>query len=391
MPCRGAPGLALLVMTACARTPSPAEKAAAALPVGELPHAANATAGRFQGTTVMRRDTRMIVDGVTVGESDDDLVAALRAKLNASNAAPTDAPATLGLRLPRATPAPVVKRLVDNATLAGYSRVAIAVEAAGAEAHLDVNTSRTPRQYGGKPEADLLFRLDDGKDAIRLIWLEGDQIVSSLDVPSKGAFEQGKVADRVANEWKWRGQHRDPADPRRDLASVSPDDSDDLATIVAAYDAILATTRSFGSTTGPAFSLAFGRMPERERKVEPFFRPSPPKPFKGLLIGTGELAENGHVPAQVIYRIVRQNFGLFTLCYEKGLGRNRALGGEIVVRFTIGADGSVGGISEASTTLEDRAMRQCVTRAFEGLSFPSPRGGAVDVLYPLTFARAPAP
>ncbi len=46
-------------------------------------------------------------------------------------------------------------------------------------------------------------------------------------------------------------------------------------------------------------------------------RPSPEGPTK----------VNGHIPAEVIQRIVRQNFGRFRLCYEDGLRTNPGLTG----------------------------------------------------------------
>ena len=89
-------------------------------------------------------------------------------------------------------------------------------------------------------------------------------------------------------------------------------------------------------------------------------------------------------PVELIQRLVRQCFGRFRLCYQKGLSRNSQLRGQVDVRFVIGLDGQVSQLS-SSGDLPDPAMVECVTQCFRGLSFPPPAGGAVTVNVPLTF------
>ena len=58
---------------------------------------------------------------------------------------------------------------------------------------------------------------------------------------------------------------------------------------------------------------------------------------------------NGRIPAEVIQRIVRQNFGRFRLCYENGLRNNPNLQGRVAVSFVIGgADGTSPAIASAA-------------------------------------------
>jgi hypothetical protein len=97
----------------------------------------------------------------------------------------------------------------------------------------------------------------------------------------------------------------------------------------------------------------------------------------------------GYLPKEIIQSIVRQNFGRFRLCYENGLRENPALEGRVAVRFLIGVDGGVAAASDAGSAMPDPAVVACVTRAFRGLSFPSPSGGAtVTVTYPILFSPA---
>lgn len=101
------------------------------------------------------------------------------------------------------------------------------------------------------------------------------------------------------------------------------------------------------------------------------------------------------LPPEVVRRIVRQNFGRFRLCYENGLVKNPKLVGTVDTRFTIEKSGAVTNLVDGASTLPDAAVRQCVQRAFTGMSFPQPESTTVSVRYSLAFAppdpNAPAP
>jgi len=94
----------------------------------------------------------------------------------------------------------------------------------------------------------------------------------------------------------------------------------------------------------------------------------------------------GHIPAEVIQRIVRQNFGRFRMCYERGLAQNSELQGRVAVRFVIGRDGAVSNVGDGGSDLPNGEVRSCVLSAFYGLSFPSPDAGIVTVVYPIQFS-----
>ena len=98
---------------------------------------------------------------------------------------------------------------------------------------------------------------------------------------------------------------------------------------------------------------------------------------------TPSIETNGRLPAEVIQRIVRQNFGRFRLCYEAGLRGNPTLAGRIATKFVIGRDGAVMQSSDAGSDLPDQAVVSCVVRSFHSLSFPMPEGGVATVTYPI--------
>ena len=107
---------------------------------------------------------------------------------------------------------------------------------------------------------------------------------------------------------------------------------------------------------------------------------------KAPILRNPTIESNGRLPAEVIQRIVRQNFGRFRLCYEGGLRGNPSLTGRISTKFVIGRDGSVMQSSDAGSDLPDQNVVACVVRSFNSLSFPAPEGGVATVTYPLTLS-----
>ena len=107
----------------------------------------------------------------------------------------------------------------------------------------------------------------------------------------------------------------------------------------------------------------------------------------GPRIRMGSMMVSRGLPPEVISRITRQNLGRFRRAYEQGLKRDPKLEGEVVVRFTIGRDGSVLQVVDDGSTLADPAVVRDVLNAFVPLSFPSPQPNEpVTVTLPLVFA-----
>jgi len=103
-------------------------------------------------------------------------------------------------------------------------------------------------------------------------------------------------------------------------------------------------------------------------------------------VSAAGLTVTAGLPPEVVLRITRQNFGRFRVAYERGLKRNPSLAGRVVVRFTIGRDGSVLQASDGGSSLTDSAVIHDVVRSFVDLGFPTPNGGPVTVTLPLDFA-----
>jgi hypothetical protein len=128
-----------------------------------------------------------------------------------------------------------------------------------------------------------------------------------------------------------------------------------------------------GTGTGQGFGAGHGRLGGSHRTKAPRVR-------------MGATTVSGRLPKEVIQRIVRQNFGRFRLCYEKGLASNPNLEGRVSVRFVINRNGSVSNVSNGGSSIPDSGVVNCVIRAYYGLSFPKPEGGIVTVVYPISFS-----
>lgn len=95
---------------------------------------------------------------------------------------------------------------------------------------------------------------------------------------------------------------------------------------------------------------------------------------------------NGHLPPEVIQRIVRQNDGRYRFCYQQALKSNPELTGRVAVKFLIARDGSVAFSADGGSDIPDAGVRQCVVSSFTQLSFPPPDSGVVTVVYPIVFS-----
>jgi hypothetical protein len=101
-----------------------------------------------------------------------------------------------------------------------------------------------------------------------------------------------------------------------------------------------------------------------------------------------EIVTNGHLPGEVIQRIIRQNAGRFRACYEGGLRTNPSLEGRVEVRFIIDRQGQVSVAQDGASDLPNAAVRSCIVKSFYALSFPSPDNGTVTVVYPIALTPA---
>ena len=78
-------------------------------------------------------------------------------------------------------------------------------------------------------------------------------------------------------------------------------------------------------------------------------------------------------------------------CYERSLKINPALTGKITMHWTIGADGTTGGIGVELNSMQASPVPDCITALVATWRFPKPRDGAVDVSFPFVFKTSASP
>lgn len=103
--------------------------------------------------------------------------------------------------------------------------------------------------------------------------------------------------------------------------------------------------------------------------------------------GTGEPIVLGSIDTDAIARAIAAHRDEIKYCYEKEINAdNPDLSGRIVVRFVIGASGSVSSAGISNTSLKNANTEQCVVQVIKRIQFPPVRGGGIaEVSYPFVF------
>lgn len=90
-----------------------------------------------------------------------------------------------------------------------------------------------------------------------------------------------------------------------------------------------------------------------------------------------------------IAAVIQKNLGQVRFCYEQGLQSDPALNGRVAIGFTIGGNGLVKSASIENTTLNAKAVEDCLMLRLKSWKFPLPDGGVdVKVSYPFVLRRA---
>jgi TonB family protein len=94
----------------------------------------------------------------------------------------------------------------------------------------------------------------------------------------------------------------------------------------------------------------------------------------------------GGLDKEVIARVIQGQLGQIRYCYERQLSANPDLYGKVLVKFTIGAQGSVVAQTIGTSSLNNAMVEGCILRRVAGWQFPQPKGGTnVLVTYPFLF------
>lgn len=89
-----------------------------------------------------------------------------------------------------------------------------------------------------------------------------------------------------------------------------------------------------------------------------------------------------------IAAVIMRNNGQVTFCYNQGLSQDAGLSGRVAIAFVIGGNGLVKSAKVDSTTLNSKAVEDCIVMRLKTWKFPIPEGGVdVDVQFPFKLAR----
>ncbi len=96
--------------------------------------------------------------------------------------------------------------------------------------------------------------------------------------------------------------------------------------------------------------------------------------------------KRGPLPATAITSVMRQRAPHFTRCYDRVARRKRTLAGNVMLRFTVRANGTVRNVKIRETTLRNAKVESCMVRVGKTLRFPGEAGrAATKVWYPFSF------
>jgi hypothetical protein len=90
-----------------------------------------------------------------------------------------------------------------------------------------------------------------------------------------------------------------------------------------------------------------------------------------------------------IAAVINRNLGQVRFCYEQGLQSDASLNGRVSIGFTIGGNGLVKSAQIDNTTLNAKAVEECLLLRLKTWKFPLPEGGVdVKVSYPFVLRRS---
>ena len=92
----------------------------------------------------------------------------------------------------------------------------------------------------------------------------------------------------------------------------------------------------------------------------------------------------GKLPATTIRKVLRDKMPAYIACYQKARERTPDLHGRVAAFLRISPSGAVGEVEMRPD--RDARLSSCLADEIKALKFPKPKGGSIDVVYPLDFA-----
>lgn len=102
--------------------------------------------------------------------------------------------------------------------------------------------------------------------------------------------------------------------------------------------------------------------------------------------GVQLVTTKGHVEPPVVEAAIAPHQGALTSCYTDRVGRRTWLGGHVVVRWEIAADGSFTKVMLAESDLGAWPVEACLLDIARAVTFGKPIGGDAELTLPLEFS-----
>ena len=135
-------------------------------------------------------------------------------------------------------------------------------------------------------------------------------------------------------------------------------------------------------SAAPAGSSAASASPAASSSAAPV-ADAPVATEEELVFSTGG---TGKLPATTIRKVLRDKLSAYTACYQMAHDKDPAFKGRFVAHFRIEKAGSVANV-EIRGKKTDATFSSCLADQIGTLRFPKPKGGEVQVVYPLDFSE----
>jgi TonB family protein len=110
------------------------------------------------------------------------------------------------------------------------------------------------------------------------------------------------------------------------------------------------------------------------------------KETANIQIAESALESGGGVDRDAILRVIKNNLAQVRNCYEVELNRNPSLYGEVKINWEVGAGGRVLSAKVAGSSMNNKAVENCIVSRFKAWRFPEPPPNATyEANFPYVF------
>lgn len=97
---------------------------------------------------------------------------------------------------------------------------------------------------------------------------------------------------------------------------------------------------------------------------------------------------DGRVAPEEVLRQATAKIPALRACYAEALKKDPGLGGKVIVRMHVEADGKVSSSRVTGGSIGDAALGKCLAQELGSMTLPAAPKGALEVLYPIELSPA---